>query len=268
MHNSVSFNLAVLDRQDAQIPALAAAALYGKGVFTTLAVYDSQPCLWEKHWRRLRDNSITLGIGLSGFTEHTTRNALAELIDENNVETGRARITFFDEAGSGLWPFQSERDTSLLITTADFRPSPAAARLTTSPFRINSGSPLTGIKSCNYLEKLLVQDEARKRGFDECVQLNERGEIASASMANIFWLKDARLLTPALATCCLPGTTREFILENLACEEVATGIDALEAADDIYLTSAGVGVVHVAEFDGRRLNGERHPITELLPLRI
>jgi len=103
-----------------------------------------------------------------------------------------------------------------------------------------------------------------QRGFGEAAQLNERGQITTACMANIFWLKDEVLYTSALTTGCLPGTTREFVLENLECNEVEAGIGELKSADEIFLTSAGTGIVQVHEFDGRPLNREPHPITGLL----
>ena len=132
-------------------------------------------------------------------------------------------------------------------------------------YLINSTSPLAGIKSCNYLEKILALDEARNRGFDEAVCLNERGEIVSACMANLFWLTDGRLFTPSLKTGCLAGTTREYLLENLECLEVVRGIDALNNADSIFLTSAGIGVVQVSEINDQTLETEPHRIFSLMP---
>jgi branched-subunit amino acid aminotransferase/4-amino-4-deoxychorismate lyase len=138
-------------------------------------------------------------------------------------------------------------------------------KLTISPYPVNSLSPLAGVKSCNYLEQILVIDEAKGLGFDEGVRLNERGEIASATMANVFWLKDDVLFTPSLKTGCLPGTTREFVLENLKCREVEADLEALQNADAVFLTSAGLGVVRVAVFDERSLPDVNHPIVNLVP---
>ena len=265
MHQLVSFNNRILSAAEASISVVSSAALYGKGVFTTIAVYDGKPFLWKKHWRRLRASSVNLNIDLSDFSEEDTKAALVKLLLQNGVRNGRARITFFDESSSSIWPFESGRKTSLLITSAEAREIPENLRLTISPCLINSTSPLAGIKSCNYLEKILALDEARNRGFDEAVYLNERGEIASACMANLFWLTDGKLFTPSLKTGCLAGTTREYVLENLESLEIVRGIDALKNADSIFLTSAGIGVVQVAEFDGVAFNTRPHEILELLP---
>lgn len=244
---------------------LSAATLYGKGVFTTIAIHTAKPFLWQKHWRRLTSDAARIGIELSDHSENSTRKSLEEIIKRNGLLEGRTRITFFDERPSAIWPFKSKRKTSLLIMTGDMRPVPENFRLTVSPFTINSHSPLAGVKSCNYLEKLMAMDEASGRGFDEAIQLNERGQVTSATMANVFWLKDGEHYTPSLATGCLAGTTREFVLENLDCHEVEATIDDLKTADAVFLTSAGIGVVQATEFDFRTFGPTVHPITRLMP---
>ncbi len=252
MHNFVFFDKKVFLNSDSKIAAISAAALYGKGVFTTLAIKEKKAVLWEKHWRRLNDNAGKIGVDLSAFSEEFLIDALDGLIKKNEIENGRARITFFDESANRIWHFESERKTGILITTADLRETPENFRLTVSPFPVNSASPLAGVKSCNYLENILALEEAKKRGFDEAVRVNERGEVASACMANIFWRKDGKLYTPSLKTGCLAGTTREFVLENETGFEIQTNLDALKTADEIFLTSAGLGVCKVSVFDAKR----------------
>lgn len=265
MYELVSFNNQIVAAGDASVSCLSSAAIYGKGIFTTVAVYDGKPFLWEKHWRRLRDNPAKLGIDTSYFSEAAVKDSLNKIIKENEFVHGRARITFFDEAPSAIWPFGGQLKTSILITTADFRGISDDFKLTVSPFLLNSTSPLAGIKSCNYLEKILALNEAKDKGFDEAVCINERGEITSACMANIFWLKDRTLFTPTLKTGCLAGTTREHVLENVDCFEVLEGLESLRTADAIFLTSAGIGVVQTAEIDGRKLPKIDHAILNLSP---
>lgn len=242
MNNRVSFNLQILTPEKTLISAVSSAVLYGRGIFTSLAIYNLKPFLWEKHWRRLWENSAKVGIDLSDFDEKSVRHALSDLILLNELKTGRARLTFFDESASKIWDFSTDAGTSFLITTAEFRTIKDEYLLTVSPFPVNSRSPLAGVKSCNYLENLLAFEDAGKRGFDEAVRLNEKDEIVSASIANIFWTKDGEIFTPALETGCLAGTTREFVMENLPVRETRSEIGELFAADEIFLTSAGIGV--------------------------
>lgn len=268
MHKNILFNGEILAALEARLTAASSAALYGKGVFTTIAIRGGEPFLWEKHLARLKRDASIVGIDLSNYPERSLRKSIDGIIAANSVNDGRARITLFDDSPGTIWNYQFEGKTGILITTADRRSVSPVFRLTISPFQINSASPLAGVKSGNYLEKLLAIDEAKRRGFDEAVQLNERDEIASACMANLFWSKDGVLHTPPAATGCLAGTTREFVTENIACVETAADPDNLRSADSIFLTSAGLGVTAVSEFDGKNFEMPQHPILSLLPAGI
>jgi branched-chain amino acid aminotransferase len=259
----VSLNGAITD--DASISALSAASLYGKGVFTTLAIRDGEPFLWDRHWKRLTANAAKLSIDVSKHPELSTHSALLDLVSASELTSGRARLTFLDESIGPIWRGPGKRGTLLLMIVAEVRSKIDHLNLGSSSLVLNSRSPLAGIKSCNYLEHLMAIEAARELGFDEAIRLNENGHVSSACMANVFWEKGGRLFTPSLSTGCLPGTTREFVLENSDCEEVESRIEVLESADRIFLTSAGLGVAPVAEFNERKLDTSDHPLLNLIP---
>ena len=243
MHEFVSFNHRILRAENAFLPAASSAALYGKGIFTTIAVHGAIPFLWEKHWQRLTANSQKVGIGFSGFSEKAVLKSLLETIDTNRLTHGRARLTFYDETPSFVWQTDSPPLTSLLIQTGENRLTPETFRLTVSPFQINSTAPLAGVKSCNYLENILALEDAKAKGFDEAIRLNEKGEVVSACLANVFWKKSGRIFTPPLKTGCMEGTTRGFVSENFAVEERTANLAELIDAEEVFLTSAGIGIV-------------------------
>ncbi len=237
-----------------------AVALYGRGVFTTLAVHHHQPFLWAEHWARLVEHTARASVGQIEFDEASVRAMLARLIEANKVKEGRARVTVMATTERGAWKVKApnERKTDLLIMTGDARaPSEDGLALTISPYRVNTLSPLAGIKSINYLEHILAWEEAHARDFDEAVSLNERGEIVSTTMANIFWVIDGTLHTPALTTGALAGTTRACIIElasalSIPLVEGVYELSDLGDADEIFLTSAGHGVGIVTTFDFHR----------------
>lgn len=262
MHKFAVFNSQIIPAENALIKAVSAAAFYGRGIFTTVAIYDSKPFLWKKHWRRLTENAEKIGVDLTEFTEKQIVNSLAEIVAGNKIKTGRSRLTFFDESSVSIWQTSKEQQTSFLINTADFRQIPEFFRLTVSPFQINSTSPLAGVKSCNYLENILALENAKANGFDEAIRLNERDEIVSVCSANLFWLKNDEVFTSELETGCLSGTTREFILENYPVCEKRAKINAIYEADSVFLTSAGIGIVQVAEFQERKFSREPHELLQ------
>ena len=267
MHGFVSLNSQISPATDAKISAISSAALYGRGVFTTLAVFDSKPFLWEKHWRRLNEHSKTLGMSLENFSEEHVVASLGALLKKNKVIDGKCRITFFDETPSRIWNQDHEKAPSVLMQTSDFRQIPSNSSVNISPYRINSSSPITGVKSCNYLENILAFETAANSGFDEAIRLNERGEVVSFCMANIFWTEanGGKLFTPSLKTGCMAGTTRELIIERYEVVEVEKDVEGfLRDAEKVFISSAGIGVVQISDIAERRLNSEDHELTSLI----
>lgn len=245
MHKFIFFNHQILPAENAFLSATSSAALYGRGIFTTVAIHNSIAFFWEKHWRRLTANAQKVGIDLAEFPEAQILESLLATIEKNGLTHGRARLTFYDESPSAVWQTGIKTRTNLLIQTADFRPVSETFRLTVSPYRINSTSPLAGVKCCNYLENILAFEDAQAKSFDEAIRLNEKGEIVSACLANVFWKKSGTVYTPSLETGCLNGTTRESVTESFpGVEERKASLNELDEADEIFLTSAGIGIVN------------------------
>ncbi len=146
----------------------------------------------------------------------------------------------------------------MLMMTGDKRSlAENGLALTVSPYRTNTLSPLAGVKSVNYLNHLISWEEARVRDFDEAMVLNERGEIVSATMANLFWVTEGTLHTPTLSTGAISGITRARVLA-LASELAVPHVEGvyelshLSDADEIFLTSSGLNVAIVTTFDFHR----------------
>lgn len=285
-HSRTILNNRLVDAKRARLNAISAASLYGRGVFTTLAIYEKRPFLWREHYRRLCAHAKALSVDHEPLeSEESFYAQLNRLIEANKVTRGRARVSLLARENTGVWRTVKLQDevsgdassaktrsaaSDLLIITGDARASrEGGMNLTLSPYRVNTLSPLAGIKSINYLEHLSAWEEARRRDFDEAVVMNERGEIVSATMANIFWVTDGKLYTPALSTGALDGTTRACVL-RLA-DELAVPIvegvyelSHLAEANEIFLTSSGLGAQLVTTFDFRRYTAATAIVTQSL----
>jgi branched-subunit amino acid aminotransferase/4-amino-4-deoxychorismate lyase len=260
MHPVIYLNKSMVEATKARVAPVSSAMLYGRGVFTTLAIYDSKPFLWSKHWQRLAGHATKLDIDHTGCTEKNVGEALQKLIAVNQVKEGRARVILLARHGRDIWKTKAPgtKKTDLLIMTGEPQKIPQTGlSLAVSPYRANTVSPLTGIKSLNYLDHVLAWEEAQSRDFDEAVVLNERGEIVSATTANLFWAKNGTLHTPALSSGALAGITRECVIDiaNKHFIPLLEGIyemNDLTDADEIFLTSSSLGVAPVTTFDFRR----------------
>jgi len=269
MHSVIYLNKTMVEATKARVAPVSSAMLYGRGVFTTLAIYESTPFLWSNHWQRLTSHATKLDIDFTGCTEKGVGDALRKLIAVNQVKEGRARVIMLARSGRDIWrtKMSGAKKTDLLIMTGDpQKVSQNGLSLAVSPYRVNTFSPLSGIKSLNYLDHVLSWEEAQSRDFDEAVVFNERGEIASATTANLFWARNGTIHTPTLSTGALAGVTRECVIEiaNKHFIPVLEGIyemPDLTEADEIFLTSSSLGVAPVTTFDFRRYAVEPGSLT-------
>jgi branched-chain amino acid aminotransferase/4-amino-4-deoxychorismate lyase len=86
--------------------------------------------------------------------------------------------------------------------------------------------------------------------------LNTRGEIACATLANVFWEAGGKLFTPALSCGILAGVTRAAVVDAAAAlgapvEEVAAAPGDLGAVASMALTNSLIGLREVSAWDGR-----------------
>jgi branched-chain amino acid aminotransferase len=260
VHPVIYLNEVMLDATKARVAPVSSAMLYGRGVFTTVAIYKGKPFCWPAHWQRLADHAGRLSIDCGEVDERVVGAALQKLVAVNGVKRGRARVVLLARSGRDVWKPKKEvaRQTDLLIMTSEPQKVPAAGMsLAVSPYRGNTFSPLVGIRSLNYLDQVLSWEEARARGFDEAVVLNERGEVACATMANLFWVKDGTVHTPNLSTGAIAGITRAAVI-SLAGKQFIPVIEGvyelgdLAEADEVFLTSASLGIALVTTFDFRQ----------------
>jgi branched-subunit amino acid aminotransferase/4-amino-4-deoxychorismate lyase len=257
MHQHVILNRRLLEARRARLHAVTSAALYGRGVFTTVAVHRGRPFLWDAHWSRLLAHAERVGVECD-FGDNEAALLLSRLIEANGVEEGRARVHLLARPLRARWKMGDEgRAADLLMVTAEAWAPPETLALTVSPYRVNTCSPLVGVKTVNRLEHIMAWEEARARDFDEAVVCNERGEVACAATANLFWVKHGTVYTPALATGAVAGTTRARVIElasDLAVplSEGAHTLHDMAEADEVFLTSAALGVAPVTVFDYHR----------------
>jgi branched-chain amino acid aminotransferase len=152
---------------------------------------------------------------------------------------------------------EEQRERGLNMITSSYR-RPAADMLDVR------------VKSLNYLGSVLPKLEARQQGADEALLLNPRGHIAEAAVANVFALRGRTLMTPPTTDGCLEGINREAVMELAAADgfqvvERSIGRADLFAADEVFLTGSGAGVVAVRSLDGRQIGvGKRGPVTAQL----
>lgn len=246
-----------------------AGLICGWGLFTTVKIVQGEAFAYERHWRRVeKDAGITrLPLTYSGAK---VRVNLQEVIRANKVSEGCARI-YLVWNSPGMWKSEEQMpEVDLVITTADLPEYPDLVRLTVREQGRHAASPLAGVKTTSWLNSVWAAAEAHREGFDEVVMLNERGEASECTAANLFVVKDEKVLTPPLSSGCLEGVTRGVLMEiaseaGTSVKEQTLHMEDLFGADEVFITSTNRNVIGVKEIAGHAIgNGRSGEITNRL----
>ena len=241
------------------------------GCFETLRVVDGGALRLDAHLDRLGRGLALLGIAAPDPAGVAP--ALGWLLDTVGRRDGVARLQVTRGVATqrGLLPEAAGPATVLLtlapavVWPAD--PAPRRAIIATVTRR-NEWSPLSQVKAlANYPDALLALAEAQRRGEDEAIMLNTRGDLACASVANLWLARSGSLLTPPLASGATAGVVRAALLAaaprlGLRAQETPLTPDDLWAADEALLTNSVRGVQALVAVDGRLIgDGQPGPLS-------
>jgi branched-chain amino acid aminotransferase len=213
-----------LEESDARIPAQDSGLLVGQGVFETLRARNGQPFALDLHYQRL-----CKGAAIFSLTVPKIETLRAALIAVTRPDAQRLRITLTG-------------GNNCLITAAALPDYSQPAKIQISSHLINDRSPLAGIKSTSYAQNLLILAEAKANGYDEALMANTKSHLCEGTTSNIFCIRDGQISTPPLTSGCLPGITRQLVIEycqtnNIPIQETDIPITDLPNFDELFLTS-------------------------------
>lgn len=220
----------------------------GDGVFETIGLRDGQPFALTRHLMRLQYSAERMGLG--PLDPHFIRRGVSEVIAAKPQEVVRVRIT----VSSGVGPMGTSRGdgkpTVIIMGGPGIKPRTCIA--VRAPWKRNERSPLAGVKSTSYAENVLIAQFAREKGADEAFIANTHGHLCEGTGTNIFIERQGEVLTPPLASGCLPGITRGLVLEwgtraGLPVRVAAPGELAMSVLDDVVQ-----GVAHASVSNNTR----------------
>jgi len=214
---------------------------YGMSVFESIRVSGGEPEFIERHLPRLISACAERDFRVE---EATLRAAVALL-----TEDGFARI--YVTAGDGAPAAQQAEPRIYVFTEERLATSDESYEVTMceETYRPMFG----GLKTGNYWFNVEAVAVARRRGFDEALLFNEFAELVSGCMANVFLVRDDRIMTPARSSGCRAGVIREWVIARRKVEERRLRREDVVNADEIFLTNSWLGVMPVATVEGRPL---------------
>lgn len=234
----------------------------GDGLFETIAVRDGRAARLNAHLIRLRDGADIIGLNVP-LGDQELSAALQDVIDANGISEGILRLTLTrGPAPRGLLP-PVPAQPSLLITGAaqDETTAKGVNAVIATVTRRNEHSPLSGIKTIGFLDEILAAREAALRGADEALLLNSSGNLAEATVANLFLVIDGGTVTPPVIDGALPGVMRAEVIKVLAAAECTLKPADLAIASEAFLTNS-LGIKPLIMVDGAPIgDGKSGPVT-------
>ena len=245
-----------------------AGIICGWGLFTTIRIVKGEAFGYERHWRRLEKDAAITRMPMT-YSGPKVRVNLQEVIRANKVVEGCARIYLIYNQ-IGIWRSDEEMpQVDLVIYTAPLPAYREPVRLGLREHGRHAASALAGVKTISWLPNVWAVAEAQKEGFDEVVLLNERGEVAECTAANIFVVKGDKVFTPPLNSGCLEGVTRGILMEiapeaGISVVEQMLKPEDFATADEIFISSTNRNLIGVGEIAGQKIPAAPGPITHRL----
>ena len=228
----------------AQLDPLHSGFAHGFGIFETIKLAGGRLEFWKAHYKRLLHSANVFNLHFEE-TETTILEAIRELVQSEKLCNVAVKLSLLD-VGTDVCCYIYSRHIELPGDNVRLHLSTGSS--------LNEHSVLAGHKTHNYMESVHLKRLSKKAGFYDVVRLNTAGLLSETTAANLFFVKDNRLYTPAVSTGILPGVIRAEVVEaarkhSIPVEEGHYLVEDLEAANVAFLTNSSIGIVPVSSID-------------------
>jgi branched-chain amino acid aminotransferase len=256
------FNGALVPWREAKLHVLSHGLHYASAVFEGERAYGGKIFKMSEHHQRLHDSAAILDFSVP-YSVAELDAAAEQVLEANGIVNGYVRPVAW--RGSEMMAVSAQQTTTHVAVAAWEWPAyftPEARmqgiRMTTGKYRRPDPrtAPVHSKAAGLYMICTLSKHEAERKGYNDALMLDWRGQIAEATGANIFLVQEGRIHTPA-PDCFLDGITRRSVIA-LAKEQ---GYEVIERAirpeefaetEEVFITGTAVEVTPVREIDDYR----------------
>lgn len=270
----IGINDELKSRNDARISVFDSAVQGGDAVWEGLRVYDGRIAALDEHLERLQNSAKSLAFA-NIPTSEKVREAIFRTLEANGMRDEvhiRLTLTRGEKFSSGMNPNFNQSGCTLIVL-AEWKPPVypgEGIRVISASTRRNTPECLDSkIHHNNLLNNILASIEANVAGVDSAIMLDVNGFISETNDTNLFVVRRGIVQTPH-ADSCLPGLTRQMILDICAAEGIPAqernlSLSELYTADEVFTTGTMGELTPVLEADGRVIaDGKSGPMTRRL----
>ncbi|HXZ68020.1 MAG TPA: branched-chain amino acid aminotransferase [Alphaproteobacteria bacterium] len=243
--------------KEAEVHVLTHALHYGSGVFEGERAYSGKIFKLEEHTRRLFRSAGILDLEIP-FTQQEINEACQVLLKKQGDDDAYVRpIVWRGSETMGVAAHNSKIHVAIAIWQwpAYFNPELKAKglKLDIAPWRrpAPDTAPTQAKATGLYMICTLSKHAAERKGYADALMLDYRGQVAEATGANIFFVKDGELHTPT-PDCFLDGITRQTVMglardRQIKVTERAIMPDEMEGFEQCFITGTAAEVTPIGE---------------------
>lgn len=262
----------------AQTHVSAHALQYGTGVFEGMRAYETPDGAaifrLDDHMRRLAVSAAAYELPLPFSVEQLSAAAL-EVIRANGLTNAYMRpLAFFDSYSFAVWPKDCPVTVAIIAVPGRVYIDGADRGIRvmiSSTRRIDASVLPPHVKACgHYTNSVRAVQEAMRNGFEEAILLNNKGDVAEGSGANLFLVKGGALITNGPDASILPGITRDSVLTiardlGIPADVRPISVADVRNADELFFSGTAVEVMPIRQVDERVIgDGAPGPVTRRL----
>ena len=230
---------------------------YGSGVFEGIRSYATERGAavfrLPEHLERMRKGAQVLGID---FDAEQATNAVLRVLRANGQCDAYVRPLAWCGTGSiGLDVAPLSKHLMVATFPTGVHLAGGRVRLGVSSWRRNPATSLPPLKLCGaYVNSILAKREAKARGFDEALFVDDRGYVVECTGANVFMVQDNRVVAVEHADA-LPGITRDTLITLTGAVSRAVKLDELRDADEVFVCGTAAEVTPIDVLDDSDYSG-------------
>ena len=262
----------------AKVPVTTHAIHYGTSIFEGIRAYWNSKNLHvfrlKDHIKRFRNSGKFYNITLN-FSDKQIENAVIDLCKKNKIKKSCYIRPFYFVGQYGInFHVTQKAPTHTAIFAFPFGDlfNKNGITATISKWRkfSDTSTPTQAKMGGNYLNSVLATQDAKQRGFDEAILLDQSGNVSEAPGENIFLVKNNELITPPLSSSALDGITRKSIIAiskdmGFKSKVRKVGKNELKMADEVFLSGTAAEITPVVKIDKNRIGDSKvGNVTKLL----
>ena len=242
--------------REANVHVLTHALHYASSVFEGQRAYNGEIFALSQHSQRLIDSAKLLGFDLP-WTREAIDQACRDTLKANGLADGYVRPIAW--RGSEQMGVAAQRTRPhMAIACWDWGAYFGAAsakglRLDIAPWRRPAPytAPVKAKAAGLYMIATMSKHHAEARGYNDALMLDWRGQVAEATGANAFFVRDGAIHTPT-PDCFLDGITRRTVIglareRGIAVIERTIWPEELESFEQMFVTGSAAEVTPVVE---------------------